>query len=86
MLSKLLFFPLKLNVKLWWSLYSMVIRNLFRHKARSLIFRKENTFFNEVKNSAYGSNASLNDEKDFQEASSRSTSTVIHDSRTPQKN
>ena len=42
--------------------------------------------FTEVKNFLHGSNASLNDGMESQGASSSAPSTVIHDSKTPQKN
>ena len=44
------------------------------------------TSFTEVKNSLHGSKTSLNQDGEIQEASSSAPSTVIHDSKTRQKN
>ena len=48
-------------------------------------FSKNTTPFTEVKNYLLGSNASLNDEMEFQEVSSSAPSTVTINSKTPQK-
>ena len=61
------------------------MRNLLRHNARSLIFRKLLTSFTEVKDSLHGSNASLTDEMEVQGASSSASLTVTNDSKTPPK-
>ena len=49
-------------------------------------FSQNTPQFTEVNDSFHGSNASLNDEMEIHETSTSAPLTVIHDSKTPQKN